>query len=145
MPASSLGLSSFQIAQKTVEMCAVHRRVHVSACFWEKQTEFLDQKMKGTIQTFISEECKSKHRSWYGVAAEQTSWVTGLCVKVPFTWRHILGLHRDLHCHQDDVLHGKSKVIRTRQCQASFSMCYIKVVSWTLYTCSPDLSLIVNV
>ncbi len=37
-------------------------------------------------------------------------------------WRHILGLYRDIYCHQDDVFHGKSMVMRSRQCR-SLSAC----------------------
>ncbi len=65
--------------------------------------EFSVPKTKGTIQTFISDRSKSKRMSWYGGAAEQTAWVTGICAKVLLTWRHILGLYRDIYCHQDDV------------------------------------------
>ncbi len=50
----------------------------------------------------------------------------GICAKVPLTWRHTLGLYRDIYCHQDD---GKSMVIISRQCQVSFCMCYNSVVS----------------
>ncbi len=38
----------------------------------------------------------------YGGAAEQTTWVTEICAKVPLTWRHILGLYRDIYCCRDD-------------------------------------------
>ncbi len=71
---------------------------------------------KGTMQTFTSDRCKRK--TWHGIFA-----------KVPLTWRHILGLYRDINCHQDDIFHGKSMDIRSRQCQVSFCMCYNSVVS----------------
>ncbi len=58
--------------------------------------EFSVPKTKGTIQTLISDRGKSKHLSWYVGAAEQRAWVTGVCAKVPLTWRHILGLYRDI-------------------------------------------------
>ncbi len=99
-----------------VKMCAV-------------DFEFSVPKTKGTIQTFISNRSKSKRLSWYGGSAEQTAWVTGICAKVLLTWRHRLGLYRDINCHQDDVFHGKSMVIGSRQCQLSFCMCYNSVVS----------------
>ncbi len=86
-------------------------------------------KTKWTIQTFISNRSKSKCLSWYGGAAEQMAWETGICVKVSLTWMHILGLYRDTYYHQDDVFHGKSIVIGSRQCQLSFSMCCNSVVS----------------
>ena len=38
MPPSSLGLKSSDMDWKTVETCSLVRRVHISACFWEKQT-----------------------------------------------------------------------------------------------------------
>ncbi len=89
--------------------------------------QFSVPKTKGTIQTFISDRSKSKNLSWYGGAAEQTTWVTEICPKVLLKWRHIVGLYRDIYCHQDDVFHGKSMVIISRQCQLSFCMCYIVV------------------
>ncbi len=39
------------------------------------------------------------------------AWVTGICAKVPLTWSHILGLYRDIYCHQDDVFQGKSMLL----------------------------------
>jgi len=35
------------------------------------------------------------------------TWVTRICVKVPLTWRRILGLYRDIYCHQDNIFPGK--------------------------------------
>ncbi len=66
---------------------------------------------KRTIQTFISDRGKRKCLSWYGGAAVQMAWVTGICAKVPLTWRHILGLYKDIYCHQDDVFQGKSMLL----------------------------------
>jgi len=40
---------------------------------------------KGTIQTFVSERCKSKHLSWYGGTSVQTAWVACICVKESLT------------------------------------------------------------
>ncbi len=125
---SSLGHSSSQIVRKTVKMCAVLKWDH-NLFPGKMNSEFSVPKTKGTIQTFISDRSKSKRLSWYGGAAEQTARVIGMCVKVPLTWRHILGLYRDIYCHQDDVFHGTSMVIISRQCQVSFCILYNSVVS----------------
>ncbi len=90
-------ISDNQKNKQTVEMCAVLKWVHISNCFLGKMdVEFSVPKTKGTIPIFISDRCKSTRLSWYGGAAEQTAWVTGICVKVPLTWRHILVLYRDI-------------------------------------------------
>ncbi len=51
-------------------------------------------------------EAKANVCHGMGGAAMQTAWVTGICAKVLLTWRHTLGLYRDIYCHQDDVFHG---------------------------------------
>ncbi len=84
---------------------------HFNLFLGKMEGEFSVPQTKRTIQIFISDRSKSKCLSWYGDVAEQTAWVTGICAKVPLTWRHILGLYRDIYCHQDDVFHGKSMVI----------------------------------
>ncbi len=103
-------------SQKDSEnVCCTQMSPHFNLFPGKMDLEFSVPK-KGTIQTFISDRSKSKRLSWYGSAAEQTSWVTGICAKVLLTWRHILGLYSDIYCHQDDDFHGKSMVIRSRQC-----------------------------
>ncbi len=87
--------SPSQIVKNTVEMCAVLKWVHISTCFLGKMdVEFSVLKTKGTIQTFHQWQMQSTHLSWYMSAAEKTAWVTGICVKVPLTLRHILVLYR---------------------------------------------------
>ncbi len=117
-------------SQKDSEnVCCTQMSPHFNLFPGKMDFEFSVPKTKGTIQTFISDRSKSKCLSWYGGAAEQTAWVTGIFAKVPLTWRHILGLYRDIYYHQDDVVHGKSMVIMSRQCQVSFCMCYNSMVS----------------
>ncbi len=84
-------------------VCCTQMSPHFNLFPGKMYFEFSVPKTKGTIQTFISDRSKSKCLSWYGGAAEQTAWVTGICAKVLLTWRHILGLYRDIYCHQDDV------------------------------------------
>ncbi len=87
--------------------------------------KFSVPKSKGTIQTFTSNRCKTSVMVWGFISVNgMGDNGNGICAMVPLTWRHILGLYRDKYCHQDDVFNGKSMVIRSRQFQVSFCMCY---------------------
>ncbi len=90
--------SSSQIVKKKQWKCVLcSNESTFQLVSWEKwMSSFQSQRPKGPSRLFISERCKSTRLSWYGGAAEQTAWVTGICVKVPWTWRHILGFYRDI-------------------------------------------------
>ncbi len=140
----SLDQSSPQIVKKTVKMCCTQMSPHINLFPGKVDFEFSVPKTKGTIQTFISNRSKSKRLMVWRCSRANS---TGICAKVLLTWRHIFELYREIYCHQDDVFHGKSMVIRSRQCQLSFCMCYNSVVSNVLDSpaCSPDLTPIENV
>ncbi len=104
-------------------VCCGQMSPHYSL-FWGKTDNRLSvPKMKETIQTLVSDRCEREHLSCYGGALGY-----GLHV-CTIAWRHILELYRDIYCHQDGIFHEKSMGIRSRQCQASFCMCYNSVVS----------------
>ncbi len=74
-------------------VCYGQMSPHFNLFLGKMDVEFSVPKTKGTIQIFICNRCKSKLLSWYGGAVEQTAWVTGICVKVPYigiVQRHML-------------------------------------------------------
>ncbi len=95
---------------ETVEMCAVLRWIHNINLFSGKMDfEFSVPMTKGTIQTFISDRCKSKRLSWY-MSAHNASHP---CCGTIDIQRYILS----------------SRWCLWRQFQLLFCMCYNSVVS----------------
>ena len=84
--------------RKTVETCSLVRRVHISACFWEKRTldsakdekdhpDYYQRKIKKPASVMV----------WGCIDAHGMG-----DVKVPLMQRLILEFWRDICCHQDD-------------------------------------------
>ena len=101
-PPSSLGPESSEMDWKTVETCSLVRRVHISACFWEKQMSDSMYKIHPeTIQTVTNEKCKNQSLWWYGGESVPMAWVICIHVKVPLMQRLMLEFWRDICCCQD--------------------------------------------
>ena len=97
MPPSSPGSKSSEIHGSLV------RRVHISACFWEKQTsDSACQRWKRSIQAVTNEKCKNQPLWWYGGASVPTAWVICIYVKVPLMRRLMLEFWRDICCQDED-------------------------------------------
>jgi len=71
--------------------------------------------------SFPSSISSAKANTCYvvGSASVQTSWGTCIWVKVPLMWRQILGLYRDINCHQDDIFHRKQDNARSHSAGAT--------------------------
>ncbi len=115
-----LGQSLSKIVQKKV--CCDQMSPHFHLFLRKIDVEFSVPKTKGTIQTFTS---RSKHLSWG--PSVQTAWVTHMCegtidmeAYIGMVQRHILPSRW--------LLSWEVMVIRSRQCQVSFCMCYNTVV-----------------
>ena len=87
--------------KSTDQKTDVVRRVHISACFWEKnRRQILRAKYEKTIQTVTNKKCKkTSHCDGMGV---HQCLVICIYVKVTLMWRLKLEFWRDICCRQDD-------------------------------------------
>ncbi len=104
-------------------MCAVLRWVHISTCFWEEWISCSQsQRPKGSSRLSLATEAKAN--VCHGMEVQQSKQHGWLEYVRRYHWHG--GIYWDCtetYCHQDDVFHGKSMVIISRQCQVSFCMC----------------------
>ncbi len=101
-------------------MCAVLRWVHISTCFWEEWISCSQsQRPKGPSRLSLATKANVS-----GMEVQQSKQHGWLEYVRRYHWHG--GIYWDCtetYCHQDDVFHGKSMVIISRQCQVSFCMC----------------------
>ncbi len=133
------------------DMCAVVR--WVTSVSGKMDVEFLIPKTKGDHPDFHQWQMQNQTSvmNGNGGAAEQRHGWLAYVQRVPLTWRHILGLYRDIYCHQDDVFHG-SPWLLVQDNARSHSACAttawfcrhrVNVLDWP--ACSPNMSPIENI
>ncbi len=105
----SLGQSSSQIVKNSGNVCCTQMSPHFNLFSGKMDFEFSVPMTKGTIQTFISDRCKSKRLSWY-MSAHNASHPCCGTIEIQ---RYIL----------------PSRWCLWRQFQLLFCMCYNSVVS----------------